>query len=594
MKTEGSNRKYSLSSKTGTLLPEFPDVDNLILAASIDTDKMKTFMMMYRTHCQRILDTIITANFEEVESFLLHFWQGMPDHLISLLDTSIISDVIALCDSILYKVLIDVLIPSTIQDMPESLGAEIESFIKHLPMWLEISLEDTPCHIQTVKLQVSRSFIQSVKRQLSFVHLAQTARSVLTNLESITNMVDDLTDVDLKEISDQAAFVQPADDKQREVIFDSLEEFLNLLNKQATVESFTEWMDELIERCVLQFPTKQNGGFHESKAADFLLQWSLIGSLIMRDLTLHSASSFGSFHLLHMMLDEYTFLVLETQNELIREHTLQTNLQKHMKTTEIIKMVSRVRAGSQSNSSPKAKGRKMDTRVPNDVNSFPEIPKDCEPHEDSSISDHGVFIRPIPLPSDRDVPYCYSTNYYRSLPCSPDTRFTHPRPYQTFNNGVFERPYLPQFGVSHTYSDYINNSSSFSSQRLSSAYHQEPHSYHGQNYTSYPALARSIPPVASSYWSPIESRPFPVPVVPESINEYSYGIGHDGYKKSGYTRNGIYPESVESSLPVSAFSSTVDSSQYIYDRPFYQDDCYSNNMSSGRPAYKHYFTQNTG
>lgn len=28
--------------------------------------QMKTFIMMYRTHCQRILDTIISANFEEV------------------------------------------------------------------------------------------------------------------------------------------------------------------------------------------------------------------------------------------------------------------------------------------------------------------------------------------------------------------------------------------------------------------------------------------------------------------------------------------------------------------------------------------------
>ena len=28
--------------------------------------QMRTFIMMYRTHCQRILDTVISANFEEV------------------------------------------------------------------------------------------------------------------------------------------------------------------------------------------------------------------------------------------------------------------------------------------------------------------------------------------------------------------------------------------------------------------------------------------------------------------------------------------------------------------------------------------------
>ena len=60
--------------------------------------------MMYRTHCQRILDTVIRANFDEVESYLLHFWQGMPTHMLCILDSQIIADIVGLCDSVLYKV----------------------------------------------------------------------------------------------------------------------------------------------------------------------------------------------------------------------------------------------------------------------------------------------------------------------------------------------------------------------------------------------------------------------------------------------------------------------------------------------------------
>ena len=30
------------------------------------TPQVSTFIMMYRTHCQRILDTVIRANFDEV------------------------------------------------------------------------------------------------------------------------------------------------------------------------------------------------------------------------------------------------------------------------------------------------------------------------------------------------------------------------------------------------------------------------------------------------------------------------------------------------------------------------------------------------
>lgn len=124
--------------------------------------------MMYKTHCQCILDNAINVNFEEVtasaaadvparsalrqliklllfqiQNFLLHFWQGMPDHLLPLLENPVIVDIFCVCDSILYKVcrdkqkqragdphltrfvcvssqvLTDVLIPATMQEMPE-------------------------------------------------------------------------------------------------------------------------------------------------------------------------------------------------------------------------------------------------------------------------------------------------------------------------------------------------------------------------------------------------------------------------------------------------------------------------------------------
>lgn len=38
--SKGSSRKYSLSSKTGTLLPEFPNAKNLILPAGTDLEKV--------------------------------------------------------------------------------------------------------------------------------------------------------------------------------------------------------------------------------------------------------------------------------------------------------------------------------------------------------------------------------------------------------------------------------------------------------------------------------------------------------------------------------------------------------------------------
>jgi len=40
----------------------------------------------------------------QVQNFLVHFWQGMPEHLLDLLTCPLLPDIVALCDSILYKV----------------------------------------------------------------------------------------------------------------------------------------------------------------------------------------------------------------------------------------------------------------------------------------------------------------------------------------------------------------------------------------------------------------------------------------------------------------------------------------------------------
>ncbi|PVD33899.1 hypothetical protein C0Q70_05161 [Pomacea canaliculata] len=112
----GSNRKYSLSSKTGTLLPEFPEVDNLILPEDVCPEKMKTLLMMYRTHCQRILDTVISANFDELCAI------GYPSKAPPTFGTrpQLLSG---------GWVLADILVPPSIQDIPDSRFASDGEFL---------------------------------------------------------------------------------------------------------------------------------------------------------------------------------------------------------------------------------------------------------------------------------------------------------------------------------------------------------------------------------------------------------------------------------------------------------------------------------
>ncbi|XP_044024909.1 DNA-binding protein RFX6 isoform X1 [Siniperca chuatsi] len=343
LKNEGGfTRKYSLSSKTGTLLPDFPNAQHLLLQGNISREKVDTLIMMYKTHCQCILDNAINVNFEEIQNFLLHFWQGMPDHLLPLLENPIIVDIFCVCDSILYKVLTDVLIPATMQEMPESLLADIRNFAKHWEHWLASSLENLPECLAAKKLPIARHFVSSLKRQTSFLHLAQIARPALFDQAVVTSMVLDIDSVDLGSISSQPLLsINTAGDQDPDIYseYDSItvfQELKELLRKNATVESFIEWLDSVVEHKVIK-PGKQSGRSVKKRAQDFLLRWSFFGARVMHNLTLNNAASFGSFHLIRMLLDEYILLALETQFNNDKEQDLQNLLDKYMKNADASK-----------------------------------------------------------------------------------------------------------------------------------------------------------------------------------------------------------------------------------------------------------------
>nr|ACX47362.1 RFX6 [Mus musculus] len=309
LKNEGGfTRKYSLSSKTGTLLPEFPSAQHLVYQGCISKDKVDTLIMMYKTHCQCILDNAINGNFEEV--------------------------------------LTDVLIPATMQEMPESflcsLLADIRNFAKNWEQWVVSSLENLPEALIDKKIPILRRFVSSLKRQTSFLHLAQIARPALFDQHVVNAMVSDIEKVDLNSIGSQALLtISNSTDTESDIYseHDSItvfQELKDLLKKNATVEAFIEWLDTVVEQRVIKM-SKQNGRSLKKRAQDFLLKWSFFGARVMHNLTLNNASSFGSFHLIRMLLDEYILLAMETQFNNDKEQELQNLLDKYMKNSDASK-----------------------------------------------------------------------------------------------------------------------------------------------------------------------------------------------------------------------------------------------------------------
>ncbi|XP_022247761.1 DNA-binding protein RFX6-like [Limulus polyphemus] len=246
--TELFQKQIPSSSKQCILPRDILKVQDLKLPADVQQDKMETFLIMYHTHCQQIIDIVISASFLQVQHFLKHFWLGIPDHLQEILDKPVLRSVVAVYDGELYKTIEEVLIPSSIPALPESLQEEILNFVNSMGEWLNEALRAVPESLITTKLEVFHEFLRTMKRQLCFIHLAQSTSLVLANREQVHQMIKDLENIKMDNITIESMLLcENPDVHLKKRIEKGFSQVLYLLKKQANIDEITEWVDNIIK-----------------------------------------------------------------------------------------------------------------------------------------------------------------------------------------------------------------------------------------------------------------------------------------------------------------------------------------------------------
>ncbi|XP_066200963.1 DNA-binding protein RFX2 isoform X2 [Saccopteryx leptura] len=312
------------------VFPEFPapDLSSLLLQESITLQDVKALQLVYRRHCEATLDVVMNLQFHYIEKLWLSFWNSkasssdgpaslpasdedpeatiLPkDKLVSLCKCEPILKWMRSCDHILYQALVEVLIPDVLRPVPSTLTQAIRNFAKSLEGWLTNAMSDFPQQVIQTKVGVVSAFAQTLRRYTSLNHLAQAARAVLQNTSQINQMLSDLNRVDFANVQEQASWVCQC----KESVVQRLEQDFKLtLQQQSSLDQWANWLDNVVTQVL-----KQHAGSPSfpKAARQFLLKWSFYSSMVIRDLTLRSAASFGSFHLIRLLYDEYMFYLVE-------------------------------------------------------------------------------------------------------------------------------------------------------------------------------------------------------------------------------------------------------------------------------------------
>ncbi|XP_026850884.1 DNA-binding protein RFX2 isoform X1 [Drosophila persimilis] len=328
----GTSKKHSFKPETyeaciqyigdgSSALPSFPPIElSHSFSSELTLEDVDTFRALYREHCESFLDAVLNLEFGTVEFLLRDFWRSSDNNnldeceeekylsktkLYLLCHCAEVQKFVREVDYQFYQNTVDVIIPDVLRSIPNALTQAIRNFAKNLELWLCESMMGVPEQLAQIKTSAVSAFCQTLRRYTSLNHLAQAARAVLQNGAQISQMLSDLNRVDFHNVQEQAAWVSQC----APAVVQRLEsDFKAALQQQSSLEQWASWLQLVVESAMEEYTGKPT---YARAARQFLLKWSFYSSMIIRDLTLRSASSFGSFHLIRLLFDEYMFYLVE-------------------------------------------------------------------------------------------------------------------------------------------------------------------------------------------------------------------------------------------------------------------------------------------
>lgn len=173
-----------------------------------------------------------------------------------------------------------------------------------------------PTTLITAKLDLARPFVHCLRRKTTINHLAQAVQALLLSPEQATCMIQDWLIMDLDSLRDQLTHLLP--ELNNISMYEGLLQWVSeavrtQLSSSVPLSQWSLWLDSLLDQLVSHASTNLDTPISDPEAIyrDVLIKWTLFSQLFIRDLTLRSAPSFGSFHLFNLLCQEYIMHSIE-------------------------------------------------------------------------------------------------------------------------------------------------------------------------------------------------------------------------------------------------------------------------------------------
>ncbi|RKP02348.1 hypothetical protein CXG81DRAFT_10930 [Caulochytrium protostelioides] len=245
--------------------------------------------------------------FDEIEDHLLRFWRELShEHRALFAEVPEVAAALFQQDAVLYDTIIHLMLPNALKPLPLEGIQAIRQFAAKYEQWVTIAMAGHAPTLVARKCEIAKVLVQQLRRHTALNHLAQAGRQVVGDPQRLAAMLSDWNLLTFSELLDQAAWVCECRARDIHPILDT--EVRHLLATGNQIEQWGAWVEGVANRFLDEGLEPQR---YIYVARQVLLKWTYYANAVLRDLTFHSAPSYGSFHLVFLFCDAFFFYLVE-------------------------------------------------------------------------------------------------------------------------------------------------------------------------------------------------------------------------------------------------------------------------------------------
>ncbi|KAH9447140.1 hypothetical protein Pst134EA_029182 [Puccinia striiformis f. sp. tritici] len=280
-------------------LPSLDEVLNQPMAQDLDHQKAREFWSMYADHSKNLLESVKSFRFDQFELALRTFWTSLDSPMRDCVTHSLMMSLIYRADAVVYDEILDYLHSQALNQMPQQAFGSLRQLAQNMEQVIIAALENYPSTFVGPKIELAARFGHLVVRNLGICQLAQALSGIFSNPANLKDMAEAWDGIDFEAVRNQAALVTNC---QHEILGGCFDEFRAILNNpNVTIDHFISFVEATYKRCL----QPNADGERALSPRSLLVRWCFVSSQLIRDLTLRSASSFGSFQIVNLFFDEW-------------------------------------------------------------------------------------------------------------------------------------------------------------------------------------------------------------------------------------------------------------------------------------------------